>query len=166
MRDPSASPGMTERVSRQLLMVMKLTFYVLIFYMLFSIAAGLLIPGELVGRYSLVTAQGCSELESELEAFNPNNVRYRVVPADLTELAGQIEVDTACWLEIRGVADNGVGDAAVPLYEAALAMTEGPLSVERAYEPRFGQAETWTIWLVSFLLAVLILFVRRPKTDT
>ncbi|MEE4639647.1 MAG: hypothetical protein V2J42_12995 [Wenzhouxiangella sp.] len=144
---------------------MKLTFYVLIFYMLFSIAAGLLMPGDTVGRYALVTAATCSELEDELEAFNPNNVRYRVVSADAIERAGQAEQGMACWLEIRGLPDSGVGDAATPLYDAALRMADGPLSVERAYQPRFGQAETRTIWLVSLLLAVLILFLRRPKND-
>jgi hypothetical protein len=163
MRDPTASPGMIERVSVHLLMVMKLTFYVLIFYMLFSIAAGLLIPGDIVGRYALVTTSSCSDLEGELEAFNVNSVRYRVVSADAMELAGEVEQGTACWLEIRGLPDNGVGDSAAPLYDAALRLADGPLSVERAYQPRFGQAETWTIWLVSLLLAGLILFVNRPK---
>ncbi|NDY94157.1 hypothetical protein [Wenzhouxiangella limi] len=149
-------------------MAMKLTFYVLIFYLLFSIAAGLLIPGDVVGRYTLVTEQAasCSDLENRLESFNVNDVRYRVVPADITELADEVADGTACWLEIRGVPDSGVGDAAAPLYEAALRMTDGPLSIERAYQPRFGQAETVAIWLLSILLAVLIIFSRRPsKTD-
>lgn len=168
MYQPAGPPSITERVSRHLLMAMKLTFYVLIFYLLFSIAAGLLIPGDVVGRYTLVTEQAasCSDLENRLESFNVNDVRYRVVPADITELADEVADGTACWLEIRGVPDSGVGDAAAPLYEAALRMADGPRSVERAYQPRFGQAETIVICLLSILLAVLILYSRRPsKTD-
>ncbi len=167
MRNPSDPPATTQRVSHHLLMAMKLTFYVLIFYLLFSIAAGLLIPGDLVGRYTLLIdgAESCSDLDDSLQEFNVNGVDYRVVPADITELADEVGDRTACWLEIRGVAESGVGDAAAPLYEAALRMADGPVSMERAYQPRFGQTETWSIWLLSILLAVVIVVARRPRTD-
>ncbi|MFP4278279.1 MAG: hypothetical protein ACOC0Q_02190 [Wenzhouxiangella sp.] len=169
MSDPSANqPRLSERFSIYLLVMMRVVFITLLFYLLFSIAAGLLMPGEVVGRYTLVAEPGvsCSEFEERLEAFNVNNIRYRVVPADITELADEVADGTACWLEIRGVPDSGVGDAAAPLYEAATNMADGPLSIQRAYQPRFGQAETIAIWLLSILLAVLIVFLRRPsKSD-
>ncbi len=167
MQKPNQSPSRTESISRHLVVVLRVVFFFLIFYLLLSIAAGLLIPGEVVGRYTLLTEtnESCADLEDRLQEFNVNEVRYRVVPAEVGELAGEIGDGTLCWLEIKGVPENWVGDAATPLYDAALRKANGPLAMERAYQPRFGQVESLAIWLLSLLLAVLVVFGRGRRSS-
>ena len=165
MSDPNAKPGATERASIYLLVLMRVIFLTLVMYLLFSIAAGLLIPGDVVGRYALVVQnpETCSGLQDRLTPSNVNDVTFSVVPADLPQLAEGLSGASTCWLVIRGVPDSGVGDAAQPLYDAALGMAEGPLAVEREYEPRFGEFETLAIWMVSLLLALVWVFASRKR---
>ena len=167
MQTPPNPPSMTERVSRHVLVLLRLLFFLLIFYLLFSIAAGLLMPGDVVGRYTVLTepSESCEALETRLEEFNVNNVSYRVVPAELSELASEVNDGNLCWLEIRGVPERGVGDAAAPLYDAAMRKTDGPLDMDRAYQPRFGQVESLAIWLLSLLLALLVVFGRSRRSS-
>lgn len=164
---PEPPAGLTERISQPLVIGLRLLFFVLIFYLLLSIAAGLLIPGDELGRYALLTErdQTCEELEARLKAFNVNGVDYRVVPAEAAELAIELEGGQLCWLEIMGVSEAGVGDDAAPLYAAALGKTTGPLSMERAYQPRHGRIETIAIWLLSLLLAAIVLAARMRRKD-
>ncbi len=165
MSDTNAKLGITERVSIYLLVLMRVVFLTLVMYLLLSIAAGLLIPGDVAGRYALVVQNPatCSSLEDRLTPSNVNNVRFSVTPADLPQLAEGISGASTCWLVIRGVPDSGVGDAAQPLYDAALAMAEGPLMVEREYQPRFGEFETLAIWMISLLLALIWVFASRKR---
>ena len=165
MTDPNAKLGATERLSIYLLVLMRVVFLTLLMYLVFSIAAGLLIPGEVVGRYALVVQnpESCADLEDRLTPANVNNVRFDVIPADLPQLAEGLSGASTCWLAIRGVPDSGVGEAAQPLYDAALGMAEGPLTVEREYQPRFGAFETLAIWLVSLLLAGIWVFASRKR---
>lgn len=162
-RPPASPPGLTERISRPVVVALRFAFFLLIFYLLLSIAAGLLIPGQELGRYALVTepGQSCRDLERALQEFNLNQVDYRVVPAEMAELAGEFEDGNLCWLEIAGIPAEGVGDAATPLYDAALEKTAGTVSMERAYEPRYGRVESIAIWLVSILLALVV--IARPR---
>ncbi|GEM_PF-4439978 len=148
-----------------MVVVLRFVFFLLIFYLLLSIAAGLLMPGQKVGRYALVTdiGQTCQDLEERLRPFNVNGVDFRVVPAEMGEIDVELQGGALCWLEISGVPESGVGDAAAPLYDAALGKTTGPLSMERAYQPRYGQVETIAIWLLSFLLAAIVLAARLRK---
>ena len=165
MQTPPQSPNRTEQVSRHVVVVLRFVFFLLIFYLLLSIGTGLLMPGDVVGRYTLLSQgeETCAELERRLEEFNVNGVSYRVVPADMSEMAEQAGEGSLCWLEIRGVPESGVGDAAAPLYDAALRKTEGPLDVQRAYQPRFGQVESIGVWLISVLLAAIVMFTRRRR---
>ena len=165
MQIPPQPPGKTEQISRYLVVVLRFVFFLLIFYLLLSIAAGLFMPGEVVGRYTLQTEQGetCAELESRLQDFNVNQVSYRVIPADITEPADGAGNGQLCWLEISGVPEQGVGSEATSLYEAALRKATGPLEVQRAYQPRFGQAESIAVWLISLLLAAVVMFARRRR---
>lgn len=163
---PQAPSTLTERLSRPLLVALRLLFFILIFYLLLSIAAGLLMPGQEVGRYALLTERGqsCKDLETRLADFNVNGVDYQVIPAEMAELAIELEGGQLCWLEIAGVSGSGVGAEAEPLYDAALNKTTGPLSMERSYHPRHGRVETIAVWLLSLLLAVVVLAARmRPK---
>jgi hypothetical protein len=163
MSEPDAGLGVGARLSIYLLVLMRVVFLTLLMYLLFSIAAGLMIPGDVVGRYALVAQnpESCSGLQQRLTPTNVNNVRFEVTPADLPELAEGLSGASTCWLVIRGVPDSGVGEAAQPLYDAALAMAEGPLTIEREYQPRFGEFETLAIWLISLLLAVIWVFASR-----
>jgi len=164
-RDPNAKLGVTERLSIYLLVLMRVVFLTLLMYLVFSIAAGLLIPGDVVGRYALVVQnpETCASLEDQLAPANVNQVRFDVSPADLPELADGLSDASICWLVIRGVPESGVGDAAQPLYDAALGLTEGPLTIERNYQPRFGDFETLVIWLASLLLAGIWVFASRKR---
>ena len=164
MTGHSAPTKVSERVSIYLLVLMRVIFLTLLLYLVFSIAAGLLMPGEVVGRYALVAddLDNCTALEQQLDSANVNNVRFGVEPADIAELPEGIAV-TSCWLEIRGVSDSGVGDLAKPVYDTALELTDGPLTVEREYQPRFGEAETLIIWLLSVGLALVWVFASRRK---
>lgn len=165
MSNSNAKPGAAESVSIYLLVLMRVVFLTLLMYLVFSIAAGLLIPGDVVGRYALVVQNPdtCSDLEDRLTPANVNRVRFDVGPADLPQLTGGLINASTCWLAIRGVPDSGVGEAAQPLYDAALNMADGPLTVERDYQPRFGEFETLAIWLVSLLLAVIWVFASRKR---
>lgn len=164
-RPPDNHSGLTEAVSRPMVVVLRFVFFLLIFYLLLSIAAGLLMPGQEVGRYALVTeiGQNCEDLQERLQPFNVNGVDYRVIPAEMAEVEVELQGGALCWLEISGVPESGVGAAAAPLYDAAMNKTTGPLSMERAYQPRFGQVETIAIWLLSFLLAAIVLAFRLRK---
>ncbi len=167
MHPPPQPPTRTERISRQVMVILRFVFFLLIFYLLLSIAAGLLIPGDVVGRYTLMTERGesCSDLETRLQAFNVNQVRYRVVPGAIGELGDEVGNGTLCWLEIKGVPENGVGDAAAPLFEAAVRKADGPLDIQRTYQPRFGQVESIAVWLLSGLLALVISLRRSRQSD-
>jgi len=164
MANPDGSTKVSEQLSVYLLVLMRVVFLTLLLYLVFSIAAGLLMPGEVVGRYALVVNEpdSCADLEQSLDTANVNNVRFDVAPADIAQLPEGM-AGTSCWLEIRGVPDSGVGDAAQPLYDAALGLANGPLTVERGYQPRFGEAETLIIWLLSIGLASAWVFASRGR---
>jgi hypothetical protein len=164
MTSPDGSTKMSEQLSIYLLVLMRVVFLTLLLYLVFSIAAGLLMPGEVVGRYALVVNEpgDCADLEQPLNAANVNNVRFDISPADIAQLPEGM-AGSSCWLEIRGVPDSGVGDAAQPLYDAALGLANGPLTVKRDYQPRFGEAETLVIWLLSIGLACAWVFASRGR---
>lgn len=158
-------PSLTETISRPLVVVLRFVFFLLIFYLLLSIAAGLLMPGQEVGRHALITESGqtCQDLEERLRAFNVNQVDYRVVPGEMGDMFAELEGGALCWLEITGAAESSVGGAAAPLYAAALDQTTGPLGMERAYQPRYGRVESIAIWLLSLLLAASVLAARMRR---
>lgn len=153
--------SLVEALSRPAVVLLRLVFFVLIFYLLLSVAAGLLMPGQEYGRYTVQTepAQGCADLERDLHAFNTNQVDFRVTP--LVDSDAVVD-GHRCRLELAGVSEAGVSAAAAPVYEAARAQSLELRYDESIYQPRHGVRETQVIWLLSVLLGAVVL-VLRPR---
>lgn len=154
--------SIVEALSRPAVVLLRYLFFVLIFYFLLSVAAGLFMPGQEYGRYALLTEplQSCADLERDLAPFNLNQVEFRVSPAAAQDFP-QVSADgTVCWLELAGVSEDGVSPAAAPVYRAARDQTTELLQEERFYQPRYGSRETGLIWLLSLLLGAIVLAAR------
>jgi len=160
---PKQKSGIVETLSRPTVVLLRYLFFVLIFYFLLSVAAGLFMPGQEYGRYALLTEplQSCAELERDLAPFNVNQVEFRIEPAAADEFAPAD--GTMCWLELAGVSEDGVSPAAAPLYRAARERTAELLHEERFYQPRHGGRETQLIWLLSLVLGAIVLARRLRR---
>ncbi len=165
---PRKEPGIVEKLSQPAVILLRYLFFVLIFFLLFSILAGLFLPGKEYGRFAFLTEalQTCEDLERDLAPYNVNAVEYRVEPAAGEEFPDAVNGGQVCWLELAGVSETeGVSADSAPVYSAARDLTEELLAEEEPfYVPRYGRQETMTIWLLSFLLGAVVLFLRmRPK---
>ncbi|MGY6555482.1 MAG: hypothetical protein ACXIUM_13285 [Wenzhouxiangella sp.] len=144
---------------------MRYLFFVLVFFLLLSIVAGLFMPGKEFGRYAVAlnVGQSCEALERELLPFNVNQVSFGVREADADDFDGAPVSVPVCWLEIAGVSEAGMSAEAAPVHAAALERVTAVLQEDRFYLPRYGQAETRLVWLLSLLLAALALGARLRK---
>lgn len=164
---PKPKSSLLEDLSRPAVVLLRYLFFVLIFYLLLSIAAGLLLPGQEYGRYAFLTApmQSCDDLRRELTRYNVNQVEFRIEPAAAEEFPEAAADGEVCWLELAGVSEaTGVSEAAAPVYLAARDQTRDLLREDEIfYQPRYGGRETLTIWLLSFLLGAVVLFLRMRR---
>lgn len=164
---PKPKSSVVEALSRPAVVLLRYLFFVLIFYLLFSIAAGLLLPGQEFGRYALLTEpmQSCDDLQRDLTRYNVNQVEFRIEPAGADAFPAAAADGQVCWLELAGVSEaTGVSAAAAPVYRAAREQTRELLREEEPfYEPRYGGRETLTIWLLSFLLGAVVLVLRMRR---
>lgn len=165
MQPPPQKPSLVEKISQPMVLVLRYLFFVLAFFLLLSIVAGVFMPGQEFGRYavSLDVGQSCAALERDLAPFNVNEVSFSVRDAEPGDFADLPPGSTVCWLEIAGVSEAGVSPEAAPLDRAARERVSAVLLEEHFYVPRHGQAETRFIWLLSLLLAALALGARLRK---
>lgn len=170
MQPPAQSKAsLVETVSRPMVLVLRYLFFVLIFFLLLSIAAGLLMPGQEIGRYGVLLEplQTCAEFERDLAPFNVNQVDLRVRQAEPGEFERAVAGGMLCWMDIAGVSEAEVSAEAAPVHLAARESVADILTEEYFYEPRHGRRETQWIWLLSLLLGAVFLGarLRRQQKD-
>lgn len=165
MQPPPKKPSLVEKISQPMVLVLRYLFFVLAFFLLLSIVAGVFMPGQEFGRYAVTldAGQSCQALQRDLAPFNVNEVSFAVREAETGEFEDVPVGSAVCWLEIAGVSEAGVSPEAAPLYGAARERVSAVLLEERVYVPRYGQAEPRFIWLLSLLLAAMALGARLRK---
>ena len=104
----------------------------------------------------------CNDLRSLLERRNPEGVNFRI---ELPPYArnGTQSVDH-CWLEIDGVAGQiDLGEQARPVLQAARDLSDRMDSIHRRTEPRLGDAQPLIVFLISLLIATLLVIHHRHR---
>ncbi len=141
---------------------------VVLLVMLLTIALNMLVervwPPHMTERFLVMVAEPhtCQDLRARLERHNPDGVNFRIeLPA--FDRNGAQAADQ-CWLEIDGIAGRiDLGEQARPVYRAAEEMSDSIMSINQRIEPRFGEVQPLIVFLVSLLIATLLVIHHRNR---
>ena len=141
---------------------------VVLLVMLLTIALNMLLervwPPHMTERFLVMMSEphSCRDLQPWLEQHNTGGVNFRIqLPTRNGNAAGGAE---SCWLEIDGITgQHDLGEQARPVYRAAEAMSERIESVNQRIEPRFGEVQPLIVFLVSLLIATILVIHHRNR---